>query len=282
MGEVVRAKPLMQDMKDEISGSIADARERGISPSMAIIRIGNDPASEFYFNAKLKRAMEFGVETRSLSLDENVSREEVLSHIARFSADREIHGIMIEAPVPAHLDYKVLVNHIPWYKDIDGATFENLGRLMSGERCLSAATPLAVMKFIEHMGLEQGSLVSIINRTITVGRPLSQLLLNAHYTPVVCHSRTRNLPEILKKSDAIVVAAGRPGFLKKEMVGSETMVIDVGVNSINGKITGDADFESLKDYVKAITPVPGGVGSLTSLFIFSNLLQAINYQSEQS
>lgn len=282
VGEVIGAKPIMKYLKDDIVQKVAEARSLGISPAMAIIRIGKDPASEFYFNAKIKRAMEFGVETRTITMDENAPEKEVIGHIDDLAADSSVHGIMIEAPVPSHLDYKQLVNRIPWYKDIDGATFENLGRLMSGQKCLVAATPLAVMEYIRYMGIEQGSMVAVINRTITVGRPLSQLLLNSNFTPVVCHSKTKNIGGIVRGSDAVVVAAGKAGFLTRELVDSESIVIDVGINSVDGKIAGDADFESLKDYVKAITPVPGGVGSLTSLLIFSNLLLSINYQIELS
>ena len=282
MTEILEAKPITASIKNDIKQKILEARESGISPAMAIVRIGKDPASEFYFNAKLKRASEFGVETRALTLDENVDAEEVDGYIRELASDRNIHGIIVEAPVPSHLDYKHIVNGIPWYKDIDGATYESLGRLMSGEDCLVAATPLAVMEYLRHIGLEPGSLVAVINRTITVGRPLSQLLLNASYSPVVCHSKTRNLKEICQKSDAIVVAAGRPGFLTRDMAGPHSIGIDGGINSVNGKIKGDADFESLNSYVRMITPVPGGVGSLTSLIIFANLMLAIQYQNNRA
>lgn len=280
MTEIIGAKPIMKYLKEDIVKKVGETREHGINPAMAIIRIGKDPASEFYFNAKIKRAMEFGVETRTITMDEEASEEEVIRHIDDLSGDNSVHGVMIEAPVPSHLDYKKLVNRIPWYKDIDGATFENLGRLMSGQQALVAATPLAVMEYLRYIGLEQGSMVAVINRTITVGRPLSQLLLNSNFTPVVCHSKTKNLSQIVMSSDVVVVAAGKPGFLTKEFVDSGSIVIDVGINSVNGKMVGDADFESLQDYVKSITPVPGGVGSLTSLLIFSNLMLAIGYQAD--
>lgn len=278
--EVIKAKPIVENLKRDITERVLKARESGSSPALAIIRIGNDPASEFYFNAKLKRASEFGIETRAITLDEDSAKEDVYSYVDRVSNDPAINGVMVEAPVPGHLDYKEIVNRIPWQKDVDGATFQNLGRLMSGQKCLVAATPLAVMEYLRYVGLEQGSQVAVINRTITVGRPLSQLLLNDSFTPVVCHSKTKNIAEICKNSDAVVVAAGRPGFLKRNMVGPHSIVIDVGINSVDGKMVGDADIDGLKDYVKILTPVPGGVGSLTSLLIFKNLLNAIEYQSE--
>lgn len=280
MSIIADSKPLMKSLKERISGTIRESREEGISPLIAIVRVGNDPASEFYFKAKIKRAAEFGVESRALSLDENVSPQEVERILGDLSADRSVHGIIMEAPLPSHLNYKTLVNLIPWYKDIDGATYVNLGKLMSGDDCLVAATPLAVMEYIRHLGIEQGSRIAVINRTITVGRPLSQLLLNANFTPVVCHSKTRNIREICRTSDAVVVAAGKKDFLTREFVSEESVVIDVGINSVDGKIRGDADFDDLKDLVNTITPVPGGVGSLTSLIIFENLMRAIGYQKQ--
>lgn len=282
MTEIVRAKPIAEDLKKDISERVKMAREDGVSPALAILRIGDDPASAFYFNAKLKRASEFGVETRAITLDGDVSREDVYEHVDRLSNDPLIHGMMVEAPVPDHLDYKEIVNRIPWNKDVDGATYQNLGRLMSGQKCLAAATPLAVMEFLRYIKPVQGSMVAVINRTITVGRPLSQLLLNSHYTPVVCHSKTRNLAQLCRSADVVVVAAGKPDFLTQDMVTENSIVIDVGINPVDGKMKGDADSEALNSFVKAITPVPGGVGSLTSLIIFENLLTAIEYQNGKS
>ena len=278
---VAGAKPLLEGIKGSITKSINGERDKGNSPAMAIMRIGNDPASEFYFRAKLKKASELGVETRAITMDEGVSTQDVVDHLDQMVKDPFVHGIMIESPVPAQLDYKTLVNRIPWYKDIDGATYENLGRLMSGMPALVAATPLAVMEYVSSFNIPSGSTFAVINRTITVGRPLSQLLLNSNFTPTVCHSRTRNIVELCRSSDVIVVAAGKPGFLGSEMVTVDSIVIDVGINSVKGKVVGDAKFDEIKDIVKLITPVPGGVGSLTSTLIFSNLLQAIGYQEER-
>ncbi len=278
---VAGAKPLLEGIKGSITKSINGERDKGNSPAMAIMRIGNDPASEFYFRAKLKKASELGVETRAITMDEGVSTQDVVDHLDQMVKDPLVHGIMIESPVPAQLDYKTLVNRIPWYKDIDGATYENLGRLMSGMPALVAATPLAVMEYVSSFNIPSGSTFAVINRTITVGRPLSQLLLNSNFTPTVCHSRTRNIVELCRSSDVIVVAAGKPGFLGSEMVTVDSIVIDVGINSVKGKVVGDAKFDEIKDIVKLITPVPGGVGSLTSTLIFSNLLQAIGYQEER-
>lgn len=277
---VIGAKPLLEGIRGHMEKSVREQRDKGKSPAMAILRIGKDPASEFYFRAKLKRGSELGIETRAITMDEDAAPQEVQEHLDQVVMDPMIHGIIVESPVPHHLDYKKIVNTIPWYKDIDGASYENLGRLMSGMPSLVAATPLAVMEFVSSLEVPQGSTFAVINRTITVGRPLSQLLLNSNYTPIVCHSKTRNIKELCKSSDVIVVAAGRPGFLGPDMVSRESIVIDVGINSVKGKMVGDARFDEIKDMVKAITPVPGGVGSLTSTLIFSNLIQAMVYQED--
>lgn len=279
---VAGAKPLLDGIKGRLTEAIKGERDKGHSPAMAILRIGNDPASEFYFRAKLKKASELGVETRAITMDEDASPKDVMAHLDQMIRDPLIQGIMIESPVPGQLDYKTLVNRIPWYKDIDGASYENLGRLMSGMPALVAATPLAVMEYVSSFKIPTGSTFAVINRTITVGRPLSQLLLNSNFTPTVCHSKTRNLAALCRSSDVIVVAAGKPGFLGSEMVTADSIVIDVGINSVKGKIVGDARFDEIKDIVKYITPVPGGVGSLTSNLIFSNLLQAMGYQEERT
>lgn len=277
---VVDGKAIGQRIRADIEKSLEIRSKHYQLPGIAIVRVGRDPASEFYFNAKIRRAGEFGVEVFATTLEEDAGEREVLDCLKDLSNDRRVNGILLESPVPGHLNYKRLVNTIPFQKDLDGATDISLGRLMSGEETLVAATPLAVMEFLGEISLETGSLVTIVNRTITIGKPLSMLLLNANYTPVICHSRTKNLEKICRRSDAIVVAAGRPGFLGLEYVNNNSVVVDVGINSENGKIVGDADFENLKGNVKAITPVPGGVGSVTSLIIFKNLMQAQELQEK--
>ena len=278
MGEVVDSKPIAGNIRSSVSELVSRSREMGIDPLIAILRIGKDPASEFYFRAKIKRAADFSVQSRAITMSESSFAEEVHEVIDNLASDPSVHGIIVEAPVPSHLSYKEIVNRIPWYKDIDGATYANLGKLMSGDDCVVAATPLAVMRYIEYLKLERGSQVAVINRTITVGRPLSQLLLNSDYTPVVCHSKTADIRSICRASDAVVVAAGQPRFLNGEFVSKKSVVIDVGINSVEGKIVGDADFDAIWEKVRCITPVPGGVGSLTSLIIFENLMRAIEFQ----
>ncbi|MCL4331796.1 MAG: bifunctional 5,10-methylenetetrahydrofolate dehydrogenase/5,10-methenyltetrahydrofolate cyclohydrolase [Candidatus Thermoplasmatota archaeon] len=264
-----------------ISDSIAERIKReiekqGNAPKLSVIRIGKDAASASYFKAKIRKGHDLGVEVDAHSLPPETSAKEAADLIDSLAADPGVDGIMLENEVPEHLSYVELANRIPYWKDVDGATYSSLGRLMSGAPCLAPATPLAVMEFMKAMQVPQGSSVAIINRTITVGKPLSMLMLSSNYTPFILHSRSLRIHEITRSCDVIVVAAGHPGFLTSDYVTDGTSVIDVGINSRDGQITGDADFEKLAPLVRAITPVPGGVGAVTSTMVFSNLMAARN------
>ena len=275
---VISSKQIATKIKADIKSSIASLKNSSISPCLGIVKIGEDPASEQYFNAKLRRASEFGVETKILMLESDVSQERVNSEVRMIALDPDVHGVIVESPVPKQLNYHEFINLIPSEKDVDGVTYANLGRLMSGEASLRPATAASVMEFISEIGVPQGSVVAIINRTLTVGKPLSMMLLSNNFTPMVCHSKTLRLKDLCRSSDVIVTAAGKPGLITADFVRPESVVIDVGINVVGDKIAGDADFENIKDKVSAITPVPGGVGSLTSLMIFRNLVSAISMQ----
>ncbi len=262
-----------------ISDSIAERirneiGNQGNPPKLSVIRIGKDAASASYFRAKIRKGHDLGIEVDAHSLPPETSAKEAADLMDSLAADPEVDGIILENEVPEHLSYVELANRIPFWKDVDGATYASLGRLMSGAPCLAPATPLAVMEFMRAMQVPQGSSVAIINRTITVGKPLSMLMLSSNYTPFILHSRSLKIHEITRSCNVIVVAAGHPGFLTPEYVTESTSVIDVGINSKDGQITGDADFEKLSPIVRAITPVPGGVGAVTSTMVFSNLMAA--------
>ncbi|MEM0156627.1 MAG: bifunctional 5,10-methylenetetrahydrofolate dehydrogenase/5,10-methenyltetrahydrofolate cyclohydrolase [Thermoplasmataceae archaeon] len=262
-------------ISDRIAEWIRNEIERqGKSPKLSVIRIGKDAASSSYFRAKIRKGHDLGLAVDAHSLPPETTAAEAADLIDSLSADPEVDGIMLENEVPEHLSYVELVNRIPYWKDVDGATYASLGRLMSGEPCMAPATPLAVMEFMKAMQIPQGSSVAIINRTITVGKPLSMLMLSSNYTPFILHSRSLRIHEITRSCDVIVVAAGHPGFLTAEYVTDRTSVIDVGINLTGGQITGDADLENLLPLVRAITPVPGGVGAVTSTMVFSNLMAA--------
>lgn len=266
-----------KSISDSIAARIrSEIAHQGSAPRLSIIRIGSGTASSAYFRAKIRKGHDLGVDVDAHSLPPDTSAKEASDLIDSLSADPEVDGIMLENEVPEHLSYVELANRIPYWKDVDGATYASLGRLMSGASCLAPATPLAVMEFMKAMQIPQGSSVAIINRTITVGKPLTMLMLSSNYTPVILHSRSLRIREITRSCDVIVVAAGHPGFLTTEFVTDRTSVIDVGINSREGQITGDADFEKLVPLVRAITPVPGGVGAVTSTMVFSNLMAARN------
>lgn len=268
-------KQIADSISLEIGRRVSLFTDRGIVPTLSIVRIGNDPASQSYFRSKIRKAKQLGLKVDSHELPDDTSMREAREIVESLVNDHNVHGILIENVVPDQINYVDLVNLIPYWKDVDGASFQSLGRIVSGSPALAPATPLAVMEFIRRSGIPEGGLVAVINRTITVGKPLAMMLLSSNLTPVIMHSRTRDLKKISSSADAVVVAVGRPGFLTRDYVNSNSAVIDVGINSRDGGILGDADFADLSGYVRAITPVPGGVGAVTSTMVFLNLLKGM-------
>ncbi len=279
--KVLDGREISREIESNIIAEIRTMKDQGIYPRLAIIRIGDGEASRSYFRSKLRRARELGVEAIPSEMPATTTMEEASDAVKEMASNPDIHGVIVENEVPSHIVYDDLVSLIPYWKDVDGASFESLGRLMSGKPCLSAATPLSVMEFIRRSGIPAGSMVAVINRSITVGKPLALLLLAENYTPVIMHSRTASIKQISRMSAAVVVATGHAGFLTADFVTENSTVIDVGINSLNGKLVGDADFYSLSQLVRMITPVPGGVGAVTSTMIFRNLITGIRMRGMQ-
>ncbi len=273
--KVLEGRQISEEIGRSIISEIKTLKEQGVEPRLAMVRIGDGEASRSYFRSKLRRARELGVSATPSELPSTTTMKEATAIVREMASDPNIHGIIVENEVPSHIIYEDLVNLIPYWKDLDGASFESLGRLMSGKPCLTAATPLSVMEFIRRSEIAPGSMVAVINRTITVGKPLAMLLLAENYTPVIMHSRSASIREISRKAAAVVVATGHAGFLTTDFVTEDSAVIDVGINSVNGKLVGDADFPSLSSLVRIITPVPGGVGVVTSTMVFRNLIRGI-------
>lgn len=272
---IMDGRKIAEEIGLGIRSQIDRLKTAGIEPAIALVRIGEGEASESYFRAKIRKAKQLGITATPVELPSTTTADKAASVVRELSSDSRIHGVIVENEVPENIAYEDLVNSIPYWKDVDGASYENLGRLMSGKPCLVAATPLSVMEFVRRCGIQQGSMVAVINRTITVGKPLAMLLLAENYTPVVMHSRTARIREISRQSSAVVVATGHPRFLNADFVTEDSVVIDVGINSVDGKIVGDVDFEPVSAMVRCVTPVPGGVGAVTSTIIFSNLIKGI-------
>lgn len=276
---ILDGKALAKKIESKIAQEALDFQKNfGIKASLHTILIGNDEASKIYARSKIKALKNLNMEGEIHQLPDNITENEVISLIRDLSARNDVHGIMVEMPIPKNFNKNNILSTIDIRKDVDGQNPLNLGYLMLGNEDHVPSTPKAVIRILEEYNVNlSGKNVCVINRTPVVGKPLTMLLLNRDATVQICHSKTKDLESITKKSDIIVVAVGKPFFLKENMVTENSIVIDVGINSYNGKIVGDADFENLVNKVAMITPVPGGVGSVTTTLIVEQTLKnAIN------
>lgn len=244
--------------------------------ALAILAIGENKSADAYIKGVLRTSEKLGVEVKLIRLSEDISTEAVIERIEKINADENIHGLMIQMPLPKSLDQEKVINAIDYKKDIDSMTDKNLGMVLKGkEEGLKPCTPVAVLETLDFYGINVTGLdVTVIGRSNIVGKPVAALLTNRGATVTICHSRTKKLKEKTKNADLIIVAVGKKYFLTKDMVSQNSIVIDVGINVENGKLYGDADYDALKEYVKDITPVPGGVGSITNTLLIRNTVKA--------
>ncbi len=272
---IVSGKEIATRIEKDLSRMALDfERKYGKKVSLHTILVGNDEASRIYANSKIKKLKSMGMDGYIHNLPENSSENEIIDLLNSLSGDDSIHGIMVEMPLPKHIDKTKILMNIDPEKDADGQNPLNLGLLMLGNEDHVPSTPKAVIRILEETKIDlKGKKVCILNRTPVVGKPLAMLFLNRDATVKVCHSKTLNIEKETKDSDIIVVAVGKPYFLKENMVSEGSIVIDVGINSVENRIVGDADFETLKDKVAMITPVPGGVGSVTTVLIIEQTLK---------
>ena len=259
------AAALRAELKEKI-----EKMER--KPALAVVIVGEDPASQIYVRNKIKACGELGIRSLSYELPVNSTQEEVEGLLDKLAADVDIDGILLQLPLPKHLDADAATAHIPFEKDVDGFSTENLGLLLQHKEKVVACTPLGIMKMLEREGIElAGKNAVVIGRSETVGKPMAMLLLNANATVTICHSKTRNLAEVCKNADILVAAVGKAKFVTADMIKQDAVVIDVGMNrDENGKLCGDVDFENVKDKASYITPVPGGVGPMTITMLMYN------------
>ena len=250
--------------------------ETGITPGLAVVLVGNDPASAVYVRNKHRACVEIGFHSEVYELPEDTSEDEVLSLLARLNDDPKIHGILVQLPLPKQIDPDKVILAIKPEKDVDAFHPENVGRIMLGNYRFLPCTPAGVMTLLDAYGIDPaGKDCVVVGRSNIVGKPQALLLLERNATVTVCHSRTADLPSHTKRADIIVVAVGKPRFLKSDMVKPGAVVIDVGINRLpDGKLCGDADFEPISEIASAITPVPGGVGPMTITMLMQNTLTA--------
>ncbi len=248
---------------------------------LAVVLAGEDPASQVYVRNKIRACEEVGIRSFAHYLPADVTQRQLLELVDALAADDAVHGILIQLPLPKHLDADEILRRIPAQKDVDGFSAENIGRLALNEAGTVACTPYGVMELLKryHIALS-GKRAVVVGRSNIVGRPMALLLLNADATVTVCHSRTRNVAEECARADVIVAAVGKPKFISADMVKEGAVVIDVGINRIDGKLVGDVDFEAVKEKASYITPVPGGVGPMTIAMLLKNTVACARRANE--
>lgn len=265
----INGKAIANQLRLALKESIEKEKEK---PGLAVVIVGNDPASQIYVRNKIKACAEIGIQSYCYTLSEDATQEELEDLLDQLAIDERVHGILLQLPLPKHLDAESASFHIPFEKDVDGFSARNLGLLVQGKQEIAPCTPSGIMKLLEWEGVElSGKHAVVIGRSETVGKPIALLLLQANATVTVCHSKTTNLKELCQQADILISAVGKSGFVTADMVKEGAVVIDVGMNrNAEGKLCGDVDFEGVKEKTSFITPVPGGVGPMTITMLLYN------------
>ena len=272
---LIDGRAVAKAFKEEIAQRTAEMIGKGIHPHLAVVLVGENPASQVYVRNKENGCIKAGIRSTVIRLDENCTQEELEKTVIALNEDASVHGILVQLPLPKHLDEASVLRLIDPDKDVDGFHAMNSGRLMNGQPGFVPCTPLGVMKLLESYGIDpNGKHAVVIGRSNIVGKPMAMLLLQANATVTICHSRTQNLAEMTRQADILVAAVGRANFVTADMVKPGAAVIDVGINRVDGKIVGDVDFDAVSDVAGYITPVPGGVGQMTIAMLLANTLDA--------
>ena len=277
MAELIDGKKISQDLKDEVKEKVAELKAKGIEVTLAVILVGNDPASTVYVGNKKKACEYTGINSRSFELPEETTQEELMKLIKDLNEDDSVNGILVQLPLPKHLDEDKVIRAISPDKDVDGFHPESVGRLSIGVPGFVSCTPAGVIELLKRSGtVLDGANAVVVGRSNIVGKPMSVLLLRENATVTICHSHTKNLKEICKAADILVVAIGQPKFIDGSYIKEGATVIDVGIHRIDGtkKLCGDVDFDSAAEVAGKITPVPGGVGPMTIAELMNNCLQS--------
>lgn len=275
MAQIIDGKAISEQIQEELAAEAAALRARGVVPGLSVVLVGDDPASQTYVRNKLRTAERLGIQTRDHFLPATASQEEVEALIRELNADPAVHGILVQCPVPKPLDERAILNLVDPAKDVDGLHPFNAGALMHGGTPMPPCTPAGVMELLRRTGVDpKGKEAVVVGRSDLVGKPVAMLLLHAHATVTICHSRTQDLPAVCRRADILVLAIGRPKMIGAEYVKEGAVVIDVGINRVDGKLVGDVDFEAVVEKASAITPVPKGVGPMTITMLMRNTLTA--------
>lgn len=273
--QILDGKKMSESLRGELALRVEQLKKRGITPGLAVILVGNDPASEIYVRNKGKGCEEVGMYSRTIRMPQETTQEELEAAIAELNSDPAIHGILVQLPLPAHLDEQAALKTILPEKDVDGFHLINAGHMLTGTEGVVACTPRGALYMIKSTGMDlNGKEAVVIGRSNIVGKPMALLLLRENCTVTICHSRTKNLAEHTRRADILVAAVGKTGFVTADMVKPGAVVIDVGINRVDGKVCGDVDFDAVKDVASWITPVPGGVGRMTITMLLANTVEA--------
>ena len=283
MAIVIDGKSLAKKIREGLKDDVAKLKKKGIIPKLAVIMVGDDKASKVYVKNKSKACEEIGIEYEEFLRNSDITMDELLSLIDELNARDDIHGILLQSPIPKHLDINKAFNRIDYRKDVDGFNPVNVGKLVIGEDCFISCTPFGVMKMLEEYGIEiEGKNAVVVGRSNIVGKPLAQCLLAKNATVTICHSKTKNIAEITKTADILISAVGKTNMVTADMVKDGAVVIDVGMNrNEEGKLVGDVDFENVKQKASYITPVPGGVGPMTIAMLMNNVIKATEEQTRK-
>ena len=274
MGKIINVKEIIERKKLDLKEKIENLKKAGINPKLVVIHANKDAASDVYISKKRKMCEELGILEEEYDFEENVKQEEILELINKLNNDDSVHGILVQLPIYNHLITSEILEAISPKKDVDGFHPVNIGKVMQGVGGIAPCTPKGVMTILDELGVDiEGKNATVIGRSIIVGRPMAALLLNRGATVTICHSKTQELKEHTKNADILVVAVGKPHLVTEDMVKDDAVVIDVGINRVDGKLIGDVDTENVSKIAKYISPVPGGVGLTTVHTLMENVVE---------
>ena len=273
--QLLDGKTMSNELREKLALRVEDLKARGVTPGLAVILVGEDPASQIYVKNKGLGCAQVGMHSVTIRLPETTTQQELETQIDQLNGDASIHGILVQLPLPAGLDEAAALARIAPEKDVDGFHVVNAGKLFTGQKGVVACTPKGAMEMIRRTGIDlTGKEAVVVGRSNIVGKPMAMLLLQQNATVTMCHSRTQHLAEHTRRADVLVAAVGKPRFITADMVKPGAIVIDVGINRVDGKVVGDVDFDAVKEVASWITPVPGGVGRMTITMLLENTIEA--------
>ncbi|MYL33524.1 bifunctional methylenetetrahydrofolate dehydrogenase/methenyltetrahydrofolate cyclohydrolase FolD [Pontibacillus yanchengensis] len=274
--EVIYGRELANDLRERMRQEVSQLSEQGVHPNLTVIIVGEDPASLSYVRGKERASQKIGMQSNLMELPESTSHQELLNLVDSLNHDQEVHGILVQLPLPSHINEDEVIEAISPGKDVDGFHPINIGRMMAGKETFLPCTPLGILTMLDEKGIEiEGKHAVVLGRSRIVGKPIGQMLLNRNATVTYCHSKTKQVADILRQADILIVAVGKPSFIQADQIKEGAVVIDVGVNRLeDGTLTGDVDFESALEKASYLTPVPRGVGPMTITMLLHNTIKA--------